>query len=391
MRVLTQEDFVELMEPREGPCVSIFIPTERAGKPTEQNPIRLKNALKEARTGLEDLGMRTAEVDELLEHAQTLIRDGRFWRQQSDGLAVFLAPGFARHYRVPLSFEPSTVVSERFHIKPMLPLLTTGWRYYVLALSQKNVRLFEATRDSIQEVHLIDVPESLAEYLQYTEVDAQTPDRSFTYDITGKPGVPSQNVAIFHGQGEGGDMANKKVDIREFLRQVEQGVRDVLREQRVPLVLAGVEYIQAMYHEVNKYPHLLKTGYRGNMDILKPEEIHQRTLEIVEPEFRKIEQEAAERYGDMTGAGRTSTDLADIVRSAAQGRVDTLFVVRGVEFWGNYDAESGEVELHLEKQSGDQDVLDLAAYHAMRNGASVFDVDPDEMPDAAAAAAIYRY
>jgi hypothetical protein len=41
------------------------------------------------------------------------------------------------------------VVTDRFHIKPLLPLLSGDGRFYVLALSQSEVRLLQGTRYSV--------------------------------------------------------------------------------------------------------------------------------------------------------------------------------------------------------------------------------------------------
>ena len=44
-----------------------------------------------------------------------------------------------------MSFDELVVVSDNFHVKPLMPLLTGDNLFYVLALSQKEVRLIECT------------------------------------------------------------------------------------------------------------------------------------------------------------------------------------------------------------------------------------------------------
>jgi len=46
------------------------------------------------------------------------------------------------------------VVSDRFHLKPLLPLLTGDGRFYILALSQNQVRLLQGTRYSVRGLYL---------------------------------------------------------------------------------------------------------------------------------------------------------------------------------------------------------------------------------------------
>jgi len=48
MNLVSRNELKDLMERHQGPCVSIFLPTHRAGKEIQQGPIRLKNLLREA-------------------------------------------------------------------------------------------------------------------------------------------------------------------------------------------------------------------------------------------------------------------------------------------------------------------------------------------------------
>jgi hypothetical protein len=59
---------------------------------------------------------------------------------------LFLSPGAFHSYRLPLSFGELAVISDRYHLKPLLPLLAGDGSFYVLALSQNEVRLLGASR-----------------------------------------------------------------------------------------------------------------------------------------------------------------------------------------------------------------------------------------------------
>ena len=121
MELLSRAELKTLIEEPEGLCVSIFLPTHQAGAQTQQDPIRLKNLLREAEEQLLAKEFRTPEAEELLGPAWELLDDSVFWRHQSDGLAVLLSPGVFRHYRLPLNFEDLVVVADRYHLKPLLP------------------------------------------------------------------------------------------------------------------------------------------------------------------------------------------------------------------------------------------------------------------------------
>jgi hypothetical protein len=384
MERVTREEIAELTAHRDGPHVSIFLPTVRAGQETQQNPIRLKNLLRDAAGRLHERGVDRDAAEELLAPARALLDDYELWQHQRDGLAVFVAPGFLRTYRLPLRFSELAAVEDRFHLKSLFPLFADDGRFYVLALSQNDVRLFEGSRDEVRQVPLQDVPKSLADALGHdlTEVHLQF--------HTGTRANSGGRAPIYHGQGAGEEDA--KDEIRKFFSLLDRGLRELLEgDGQTPLVLAGVEYLLPIYREQTSYPNTLPEGVHGNPDGLSPAELHERAWEVVEERFRAERREAAERYGDLSGTGRASADLDEVLPAALDGRVDTLFVGRGIRQWGRFDAEGRTIERHEEQNGDSEDLLDRAAVLTFVNSGRVLAVDPAEVPGGGPVAAIFRY
>jgi hypothetical protein len=387
---VTREEIAELSAHRDGPHVSLFLPTVRAGQETQQNPIRLKNLLREAAQRLHERGAEKDAAEELLAPARALLDDYDFWQHQLDGLAVFVAPGFLRTYRLPLRFSELAAVEDRFHLKSLFPLFADDGRFYVLALSQNDVRLFEGSRDEVRQVPLQDVPKSLADALGHdlTEVHMQFHTGARATSRGGRQG--GARTPIYHGQGAGEEDA--KDEIRKFFGLLDRGLRELLDgDGRTPLVLAGVEYLLPIYRDQTSYPNTLAEGVHGNPDGLTPAELHDRAWPLVEEGFRAERRELCERYGDLTGTGRASRDLDVVLTAALDGRVDTLFVGRGVRQWGRFDAEARTVERHEEQRAESEDLLDRAAVLTFVNSGRVLAVDPAEVPAGGPVAAIFRY
>ena len=383
MDLISRQELSTLLESQDGPHVSIFMPTERRGVETQQNPIRLKNLLREAHGLLEEKGMANGGADELLAPARRLIDDFDFWQHQEDGLALFLTDGLLRSYRLPLRFTELAAVEDRFHLKSLFPLFNEEAHFYILALSQNRVRLFEGTRYEVREVELRDVPKSLADALGYDLTE------SHLQFHTGTSAAGNGRAAIFHGQGAGEEDA--KAEIRKFFSILDRGLHDFLGDRRAPLVLAGVDYLLPIYREATSYPNTLDDGVTGNPDALDPDELHERAWSLVEGRFRAERHEAEERYGDLTGTGRAGRELDEIVPAAVDGRVDTLWVATGVRRWGRFDEASRKITHHDEQTPESEDLLDLAAVHTYLNSGKVWAVDPDEVPGEGEAAAVYRY
>ncbi|HXH10751.1 MAG TPA: hypothetical protein VNP04_13440 [Alphaproteobacteria bacterium] len=292
-------------------------------------------------------------------------------------------PYASHYYRLPLRFEELVVVTERFHLKPLLPLLTGDGSFYVLALSQNAVRLLQCTRHHVSEVDLENVPTSLDEALKYDD-----PERQLQFH-TGTPPGTGRRPAMFHGHGVGID--DSKDNILRYCQQLDAGLRTLLRGEQAPLVLAAVDYLMPIYREANTYGHLLNDGVSGNPEGLSAEELQAQAWQVVEPHFRQAQEDAVRQYHRLAGTGRTANDIREVLPAAAHGRVECLFVAVGVQQWGTYDRNSEALQVHQEPQPGDEDLLDLAAMLTIANGGSVHAVKPDDVPGKAPLAAIYRY
>jgi hypothetical protein len=59
-------------------------------------------------------------------------------------MAIYAAPNFFRPLSAPLELREAVVVGDHLRVTQLLPVLNLERRFYVLALSQKNVRLVEA-------------------------------------------------------------------------------------------------------------------------------------------------------------------------------------------------------------------------------------------------------
>jgi hypothetical protein len=365
----------------------MFMPMVQRGAATQQNPIRCKTLLRQVEEQLLASGLRSQETQDLLQPVQQLLPNRDFWQRQSHGLALFIAPQTFRAYRVPLTLDELVVVSYRFHIKPLLPLLSGDGHFFVLALSQKAVRLLRGTRFNIDEIELQGIPQGVATALQYDDVEKKD------HHYPGSQGRAAGGVSPLAGHGVGvADATHQPHDaILRYCQQLDAGLRTFLRDEHAPLVLAGVEYLLPIYQRANTYPYLLQEGITGNPEGLRPEELQERAWTIVQPHFQQAQERAAAQYRHLVGTGRATSDIPAIVMAAYDGRIDTLFVPVGVQQWGMFDRESRTVQAHQEAETGDEDLLDVAAMYTLLRRGTVYAVTPDELPDRSLAAALLRY
>ena len=388
MQVISPEELKSLAATEASPSVSIYVPIHRAGPDVQQDPIRLKNLLAEAEKRLAANGLRAHDARQLLAPAEDLLARRQQLPPGSDGLAIFLAPDFFRHYWLPFPVAELLMVSRRFHLKPMLPALAPDGVFYVLALSQNQVRLLEGTRHTVHAVELPNAPQSMAEALRYDEHETQT---QFHTGTRGSGGQGGERPGAYFGTGTTGD--EHRTDLLRYFNQVDAGVRAVLGPSKAPLVVAAVDYLHPLYREANEYPHLLDTGLTGNPDEAKPEDLHAEAWELVRPLFVARRDAYAELFRQLkgNGDGRAATDAETIVPAAHYGRVEALFVLVGQQVWGRFEAGANTAEVHNPPAPEDEDLYDLAAVQAYLNGGHVYAVTADKMPGREPLAAVFRY
>lgn len=203
-------------------------------------------------------------------------------------------------------------------------------------------------------------------------------------------GNPSRQAGTFHGQGSP-DRDDPKADILQFFHILDQALQKCLHGNQVPLVLAGVEYLLPIYQEANTYPHLVDTIIPvENTGILSPQDVQHQVWSVVEPLYTQSQNMAIEHYLELAGTGKTSTDLKETVAATYYGRIDQLFVATGTQKWGNFDPQANEIHVHSELESGDEDLLNVAAVQTILNGGTVYAVEQNRFLDATLAA-VFRY
>jgi hypothetical protein len=380
MDVVRRADLERLALQGAGPCVSLFLPTHRGGREVQQAPIRLKNLLRQAADGLEADGASAPTIERLLAPLRRLLDDRLFWQYQSDGLALFSRRGWWGSFRVPLDLPELATVADRFHVTPLLPLLTGDGHFFVLALSQNQIRLLEGTRDRLEEVDLPGEPLGGRDALQ-GEVERQV-----QLYVADRGGVGARG--IFHGHGDVGDLQEER--ILQYFRSVDRRLREVLADEHAPMVLAAVEHLSPLWRRANTYPHLVDQTLPGNPEELRPDQLHARAWPIVEPLFLQAQRDAAARYDRLAGTGLTSQDPEEIARGAGEGRIETLFVSQHPAGAAAVGA-TGEAASHRDASGAAGELVESAAVTTLTKGGTVYALPSGEVPGGGRAAALFRY
>lgn len=380
MDIITHYQLRDLIEAGTPPCVSIFMPTHRE-REMRQDPARLKNLLRDAEDKLISKGMRPTLARDMLEPAKRLVDDAGFWSSNEHGLAIYICEGFFRQYRLPIEVEESAMVNDRFDIKPLLPLMLDKL-FYVLALSQKDVRLLECTPHSCRRLEL---PKDVALSIEDAVIPGGEHQTQTVKHPTGA-NTPAGMAGSFHGQAT--DIQQKELEDRLFFyRQLDDGVRRVVRDPGAPLVIAGADSTAPFYRQASQVKDICEEWVHGNPEHVNDETLHDKALTLLEPQWQRNLHELQEQYGTAHAHQLASNNIYQIVPAAAQGRVGILFVAPEIRKPGKFDPEA----LIVDDESDEEDLIDAAATQTLMTGGQIVIVKPEQIPGDGEVAAIYRY
>jgi hypothetical protein len=366
------------------PHVSIYVPAHRAGNKQEDR-LKYKNALSMAVNQLcdedmfPDTAMNKKSAYTYLAPALALLEQGDFWSRLSDGLVVFLHDKTFEYYSVPISFNNFVFVGNQFYLRHLLPLVDKNNKFFILALSQNEVRFFEARKHSITPVVIEDfVPNGIKEMIGVDDTEQVLQ-------------MHNSGNAIFHGQGGGKDDKNKQ--LYKYFQDVDEGLMKMLYDETAPMVIYAVDYEIPMYKEISRYSNLAAQHVTGNPEHEDPMLIHERAWDAVRDTFEKNNATQKEIFQQAMAEDKASFSTHHIIPAAFNGKVKTLFVDANTdEIWGTYDKNTNILNLHTERQPNSLCLLNEAALATFNNGGIVHNIPRTGFPMMVSQVnAVYRF
>jgi|SRR6056297_144206 len=376
MDLITKDDVRNLIEKNKDISVSIFLPTEKGGKEAMHGRIRLKNLLKETENSLKENNINDNKIEIMLESAYKLVEDTTFWQHQKDGLAIFITEDFFDYFKVPVKFNEVSLVSNQFYIVPLLSQFTGDGEFYLLSLNQNNIKLYQCSQYTIKEIELNDTPKNLSEALKYDVFEKQ---------MSGHSG--SGSTTIMHGI----ETEDRKNQVYRFFQMVDTGVINSIKNKNIPLVLAGVKNVQAIYRKASKYKNLIEEGVEGSPEDLREEILHRKAWEILQSYFTESYRKIIENYEEIKSTKQTSNKIDEIAPAAYNGRIENLILASKFQQWGTYNQKKNEVDLHKRSTKNNVELLNFSAVHTFKTNGNIYVVSNEDIPGNKPYIAKFRY
>lgn len=383
MEAVARSMFDALMRYQGWPCVSVYLPTHPGGFVGQTGRVRLKNLLAEAQDRLISRGVRAVEARDFLASAVDLVGNENLWRNQTAGLGVFVSPEATRAYYLPIAADELAVVNSRFHVAPLLPLVDQITDFYILAVSENRARLFLADRWHAAEAPAPGLPADAEQALHY---DHPSDTRQFHTAVISRG---MSKLGAYHGSGN--FFEQEKSELLEYFRAIDHALHPALRDERRPLVFAGVDYLYSIYQQANTYPHLLASHVSGNPDAWSDQQLLEKAWPCAAPQFEKPRQTALARYAELPVDGLKSDELRVILGAACQGQVETLLIDAEQPVWGKWNAEHHRLRLDAERRDDSDELLDLAIVQTALHRGDVFHAPGMRLERGKPCQALFRY
>src|SRR5262249_7873308 len=140
------------------------------------------------------------------------------------------------------------------------------------------------------------------------------------------PGGPGVNPSASRDQAH-----------RDFFRNVDAKFGAIQKEDKLPLVVAGVDRYLAFYREVSRSPDDIVGTVDGNYDHATEHEIAQLAWPVRQDYLAQRRMDALQRLNEAVGAQRSSSTIGEVWRMAREGRGDTLLVEQDFHYPATVD------------------------------------------------------
>ncbi len=255
-------------------ATSLYLPYSPGDRRRDPNRIALKNLLTEAESALLMAGATPKQVKKTLRPALKLLEQYEGWPMRHNGLAVFMQQDFFRYYQLP---EPSQYrllsVMSSFDLDPLLQIIDNNQPYLVLALGHKNIKLYGGDQYEIHQIALKDLPDDMHRALNIDEF----PKNRETHNIA--PAKMGKGSEAFHGQYNVAEVDKKM--LLKFFRLIDKRLHKILNKNRLPLIIAGTDYLLPIYRKVNTYDNLVPGGIIGDIKKSDIDQVRQKAWMII--------------------------------------------------------------------------------------------------------------
>jgi hypothetical protein len=374
--------------------VTIYIPMHTSASPPHitENQIRFKNLINRAVGQLPPRGQGRELALELTRQRDRLYDDLSFWDQQAPGLLICAVPGKLQMFRLPIDTEEYAAADRHFHLAPVLGLLHDAREFYLLTLAQHDPRLYKGGLYGLEASDTA-LPANARQALNIDELNQQSEHQGTAAgpSTRGRASSPDSRMGWFNGRGGSRDFQEE--DRLRFFRMIDKIICESA-DRHLPLILAGIEAEAAEYRQVSKYPRILHGIIAGNHNNDDRQSLFDPARAIIWRELVIPDHlSAIDEYQRLSGANpdRVAQDFESVTEAANQGRIDKLLTRMSRRTADTVRDQTTAVPRITFPADAESRQLNDVALTVWQTSGTVYNLQPEEMPDGALIAARLRY
>ena len=358
------------------PAITIISPTHRTIPERQQDPIALKNLVKETKKRLL-AEFPERQVEHLFEKIDSLVTNIDF-KKTLDTIAIFVSDTIAQCFILPGTMTPQVVIEKKFHLKPFLRLMQRSVRYWVLALGDKPSRLF------------MGIASELIEIIEPEKNQLGIPQDGFPLEYLG----PDESQALAIGTGDV-DAHYQDEHKKTFLRKVDDLLSKFVSKDPLPVILVGSKRPLAAFQEISNNNQRIELIIEGSHSSDSVEHVAHLVWPKVDAYFQQKQLGKIEEFTKAMGALKHAFGVQAIWTAAHEGRIHELFVEKDFSVPGSTDPENPTQMILFcnEKQSSEHtiDLIDLIIDEVVNHAGAVTVVPHGSLSQYEHIAALLRY
>ncbi|MDI1355220.1 MAG: hypothetical protein PSX36_09890 [bacterium] len=363
----------DLRKNKTTPCVSVIVPTHTTAPDRQLDELEVKKMLERAEDLVKHKFGKKNSGEEVIKKLYALAKKIDYIHN-GKGIGVFVSPEVARLVKFPFPVVEKVVVGNNFEIRDILFLSETMMNYYLLAINEKVINLFEGKGIHLKQVIDHNFPLHLENDYEYTHTSLGS---SYGYALKSP---------------EKGRSVMKEQRWTTFLKKADKRVSEYLDENR-PLIIGGNSKMLGSYAKmsVNKKSIVGKIwGDYVHEDLYSLGEM---AFEQIRSYLKEKEEKLLMRLQDAVGKKLAMSGITDVWNAAFEGKGLILLVEKDFAMPGFVEDETSK--FHLHPPHGNHQIISDAADDAMElvieKKGKVVIVENGKLDDHGKIALILRY
>ncbi|MCS6906092.1 MAG: hypothetical protein RML72_09795 [Bacteroidia bacterium] len=358
---MDKQQLIQIQSIRKYPSVSILLGLFTSPTENQRNILNLKNLIKQAEERLlKEFSKR--EVEKIIDRLHSIAERIQSRLHYQAGLAIFVNDEQEFIIDLPFSVKQRVIIDHTFATRDLILGMNRSIRYYVMTLSAKEVHLYTAYRNILNEVQENGFPF----HLSLEVIDVQ---RQFTID--------------------------KEVQVKEFYNNLDKAFNQLYNQQPLGLILVGAAKNISYYKEVANNPRAIVATIDGNYEHASIHELGNIVWNQVKELLSQQRNEVLVELEAAIKAQKYVSGIEQVWRLAKEGRGRLLLAEEDYSASAKIIHDNGSEFLEIVDDPTlpgvIDDLVDEVAEMVMLAGGQVVFVDNGKLKEHQGVALILRY